>query len=181
MSAYVVSSTHIATCAKIIKETVFKYDQNPPSNEEIRDNLALANVASVAWRYGEEGQKAYAPLLGMIVGQLKEKGYSDEQIIQAPSGTNDIDKACFVDGYTWIQYLSDCQAAQPIKYNDAEAYMYLSCLDYQSCEPPEWKESKARGWIEEAKDSLAHSMAEKVLDGQHVWEVPEEKPFTLTA
>ena len=181
MSAYVVSSTHIATCAKVIKETVFKYDRNPPSEAIIRSDIALSNVASVAWRYGPEGQEAYAPILGFIAESLTEKGWDPAQVVTSENGISDIDKACFCDGYTWQQYLSDCQAAQPIKYNDAEAYMYLSCLGYQSCEPPEWEGSKVHGWLEQAEGCLAHSMAEKVLDGQHVWEVTEEEPFKLTA
>ena len=180
MSAHVVTETHIATCAKIIGETTFKYDDSPPEDAEIRASLALSNVFSVAWRYGPEGHKAYAGILGAIAGALIEKGWDDSQILTAEDGITDIDKACFGDGYTWQKFLSDCQAAQPIKYSDAEAYMYLSCLSYQSCEPPEWKDSKARGWINEAKDALASLMAEQALAGRLVWAI-EEEPFELTA
>ena len=173
MSAFVVSSQHIATCAKIIKETTFKYDSNPPTDAAIRTELALANVASVAWRYGEEGEAAYAPIVGAIIAGLTQAGWDKESQVIPPKATDDVDKACFCDGYTWMQFLEDCQAAAPVSYTAAEGWQYLSCFGYQSCEPPEWEASKVREWMREAQDSLASQLVERELGGRHVWVVEE--------
>ena len=171
MSAFVVTAEHIATCAEIIKKTTFKYHSNPPTDAEIRTELALANVASVAWRYGEEGQAAYAPLLGFITEGLTQAGWGTESQVVPPKTTDDVDKACFCDGYTWMQFLEDCRTAAPVSYTAAEGYQYLSCFSYQSCEPPEWKASKVNEWVLEAQDSLAHQLVERELGERHVWVV----------
>ena len=171
MSAFVVTSEHIATCAEIIKKTTFEYHANPPTDAEIRTELAIANVASVAWRYGAEGQAAYAPLLGAIAEGLTQAGWGTANQVLPPKATDDVDKACFSDGYTWMQFLEDCQAAAPVNYTPAEGSQYLSCLNYQSCEPPEWKESKVNTWISEAKAALADQLVRRELGDRHVWVV----------
>ena len=115
MSAFVVTPEHIATCAAIMRKPVFGY-WNPPTDAAVRTELAIANVASVAWRYGPDGQEAYAPMLAAIVGTL-----TPEVEVIPPKATDDVDKACFHEGYTWMQFVEDCQAAEPIKYTPAEA------------------------------------------------------------
>ena len=174
MSAFVVNAAHIATCAKVIFETVFKHERDRPDEKAIRADLALANIASVAWRYGPDGEAAYAPMLGMIAEQLKGAGYGAAQVTGPSPSTEDIDKACFCEGYTWQQFLKDCESADSVKYSPAEAFQYLSCLNYQSCELPDWKTSKVCEWIRDAQMDLADEMVEKQLDGRHVWVVEEE-------
>ena len=174
MSAFVVNPQHIATCAKIIKDTAPEfvyvvYGDNPLTDAAIRTELALANVASVAWRYGADGQVVYAPILASITEQLTQ----GEKAIQVstPKAIDDVDKACFREGYTWMQFVEDCQAAEPVSYTAAEGYQYLSCFSYQSCEPPEWKESKVYKWMLEAKAALADQLMRREIGDRHVWEV----------
>ena len=144
MSAFVVSTAHIATCAAILRETVFEYENNPPSDTDIRMDLAMSNVISVTWRYGPAGQQAYAPILASIVGKLDESGYNTNgaELPEAASGVNE---ACFDDGYTVTDYFEDCRKAKAIHYSLAEAFMYLSCFTYQSCEPPGWERQQGAG------------------------------------
>ena len=172
MSAFVVNPTHIATCARIIREIVFEYKDDPPSDESIRMDLAIANVISVAWRYGPEGQQAYAPIREKIIGQLDAAGYNTNGT-QLPQAISDVNEACFDDGYTVTDYLNDCRSAEAIPYNDTEACEYLSCLNYQSCEPPDWKDSKVRLWILESKSFLAGRLAQQILGNRHVWAARE--------
>ena len=167
MSAFVVSPEHIATCAEIIRSTTFEYhDANAPDDAAIRTELAIANVASVAWRYGPDGQAAYAPMLAAIVETLTQ-----ETEVSTPKAIDDVDKACFYDGHTWMQYVEDCQAAEPVNYTPAEGWQYLSCLHYQACEPPEWKESKVYKWMLEAKAALGDQLVRREIGDRHVWEV----------
>ena len=169
MSAFVVSSSHVATCAKIISETTFAYHSNKPSDAEIRTELAVANVASVAWRYGSEGQSAYTPMLAAVTNALTQGGAAIQ--VMPPKAIDDVDKACFRTGYTWMQFVKDCQAAEPVSYTAAEGWQYLSCLNYQSCEPPEWKESKVYRWMLEAKAALADELVRREIGDRHVWAV----------
>ena len=152
MSAFVVSPTHIATCAQIVRKIVFKYDKNPPSDENIRMDLAIANVISVIWRYGPEGEKAHATMFSNILDSLSQSGWNTDTA-KLPQGTEDVNEACFDEGYTVSIYLDECRAASPLACSHAEANEYLSCLHYQSCEPPGWQESKVRMWILQSKVS----------------------------
>ena len=172
MSAFVVNPTHIATCAAIIRKIVFEYEDDPPSDESIRMDLAVANVISVAWRYGPAGEHDYAPILASLVGKLDDAGYNTSNL-QLPEGTSDINEACFDDGYTATAYLSDCRSAKAIRYSYAEACEYLACLNYQSCEPPDWEDSKVRLWILESKSFLAGRLAKQILGNRHVCEARE--------
>ena len=170
MSAFVVTPTHIATCAQIIREIVFHYDDDPPSDQSIRMDLAMANVISVAYRYGPDGARAYASMFATILGNLSDSGW-DTTNAALPAGTSDVNEACFDEGYTVTDYLADCRSAEAVHYNHAEACQYLSCLNYQSCEPPEWKDNKVRMWILESQSYLAGKLARIVLGEHHVWEV----------
>ncbi len=172
MSAYVVSAAHIATCAAIIREIVFHYHDDPPSDESIRMDLAMANVISVAYRYGPDGERANQPMFDAILGELSDSGW-DTTNASLPAGTSDVNEACFDEGYTITDYLADCRSAEAAHYIPAEAVKYLSCLDYQSCEPPEWKDSKVRMWILESQSYLAGTLARIALGERHVWEVRE--------
>ena len=172
MSAFIVSTTHIATCAAILRETVFEYENNPPSDTDIRMDLAMSNVISVTWRYGPAGQKAYAPILASIVGKLDESGY-DTNGTELPEATSGVNDACFDDGYTVTDYLADCHKAKAIHYSLAEAFMYLSCFTYQSCEPPGWKGSKVQNWMQQAQCSLGYRLARNALGDRRPWEVRE--------
>ena len=172
MSAFVVSAAHIATCAKIIREIVFHYQKDAPSDESIRTDLAMANMISVAWRYGPEGQLAYQPMFASILNNLCDAGW-DTTNAALPAGTSNVNEACFDEGYTVTDYLADCRSAEAVHYNHAEACEYLACLQYQSCEPPEWNDSKVRMWILESKSILAGRLAKQVLGGRHVWMVRE--------
>lgn len=169
MSAYVVNPTHIATCARIIREIIFRYHDDPPSDESIRTDLAMANVISVAYRYSPEGERVNQAMFAPILAHLSEAGW-DTTNATPPPGISDVNEACFVEGYTVSHYLDDCRAAEPVDYNHAEACEYLACLNYQSCEPPEWKDSKVRMWILESKSVLAGRLAKQVLGARHVWE-----------
>ena len=175
MSAYVVTPAHIATCAKIIREIIFHFDKNPPSDSDVRMDLAMANVISVTFRYGPEGRRAYASIFSSILGQLDDAGW-DTSGVDHPEGVSDINAACFEEGYTVSDYLRDCRSAEPRRYSHAEACEYLSCLNYQSCEPPNWPDSKVRMWILESKSYLASRLAKQVLGDRHVWEVRDADP-----
>ena len=172
MSAFVVNPAHIATCAKIIREIVFRYEDDPPSDTDVRMDLAMANVISVAFRYGPEGRRSYASIFSTIIGKLDDAGW-DTSNAQLPEGTSDVNEACFDDGYTVTAYLDDCRSAEPIRYSHAEACEYLSCLSYQSCEPPNWEQSKVRLWILVSKAFLAGRLARTLLGKRRVWEVRE--------
>ena len=172
MSAFVVSAAHIATCAQIIREIVFHYHDDPPSDESIRIDLAMANVISVAYRYGPEGELANQPMFDTILGNLSDSGW-DTTNAALPAGTSDVNEACFDDGYTVTDYLADCRSAEAVHYTPAEAVQYLSCLNYQSCEAPDWEDTKVRRWILESQSYLAGKLARIVLGERHVWEVRE--------
>ena len=169
MSAFVVTPAHVATCAKIISDTTAAYHGKQLSDAAIRTELAIANVASVAWRYGSEGQSAYAPMLAAVTNALTQGGAAIQDM--PPKAIDDVDKACFRTGYTWMQFVKDCQAAEPVSYTAAEGHQYLGCLAYQSCEPPEWDASKVREWIREAKASLADELVRREIGDRHVWVV----------
>ncbi len=180
MSAFVVTAEHIATCAQIIMENVYEFAREKPDDESIRMDLAMANVISVAWRYGPEGQRAYAPILSAIIGNLDDAGW-DTSGTQLPESTSDVNNACFDDEYTVTQYLDDCRSATPIVYTPSEAWMYLSCLEYQSCEPPEWEGCKMQSWICQAQNGLAYRLVKSVLGSRHVWEVREPEPVAVAS
>ena len=173
MSAHVCNPTHIATCAQIIREMT--HNQDPPSEIDIRMTLAKENVASVAWRYGPEGQAAYAPLLGAIMGELMKKGWDANQIASPGAQVEtDINEACFGGESTVAQYFMDCRTATPQPWTEPEAYMYLNCYSYQACEHPEWKDSEAYRLAQESEELLAWNVMKQQLEGRDVWEVEPE-------
>ena len=135
-------------------------------------DLAMSNVISVTWRYGPAGQQAYAPILASIAGKLNDAG-CDAGNTPLPQATSDVNDACFDDGYTVTDYFEDCRKAQAIRYNAAEAFMYLSCFTYQSCEPPGWKGSKVQVWMQQAQCSLGYRLARNALGDRRPWEVRE--------
>ena len=75
MSAYIVNPTHIATCARIIREIVFQYEDDPPSDTDIRMDLAMANVISVAYRYGPEGQRDNQAMFASTLAKLSDASW----------------------------------------------------------------------------------------------------------
>ena len=172
MSAFVVNPTHIATCAAIIREIVFQYEDDPPSDTDIRMDLAMANVISVAYRYGPEGRRDNQAMFASTLAKLSNAGW-DTIDAALPAGISDVNEACFDDGYTFSDFLSDCRSAKAIPYSNAEACEYLSCLNYQSCESPGWKDSKARMWILESKSVLAGRLARQILGNRRVWSTRE--------
>ena len=172
MSAFVVSAAHIATCAAILRETVFEHENAPPSDTDIRMDLAMSNVISVTWRYGPADQQAYAPILASIAGKLDESGYNTNGA-ELPEATSGVNEACFDDGFTVTDYFEDCRRAKAISYSLAEAFMYLSCFAYQSCEPPGWKGSKVQVWMQQAQCSLGYRLARNALGDRRPWEVRE--------
>ena len=177
MSAFVCSKTHIATCAQAIHKELEGHE-SLPNEIDIRMMLAKENVASVAWRYGPEGHAAYAPLLGAILGELSEKGWDADRLVAAGLKDKSINEACFVEGYTVAQFLMDCRTASPQPHTAAEAFMYLSCLSYQSCEHPEWEQSEACRLIEQTERSMGldQKTVNEQLKGRHVWECMDPEP-----
>ena len=175
MSAHVCNSAHIATCAQIIRKAMKGDDANPLSEIDIRMRLAKENVASVAWRYGAEGQAAFAPLLGAILTELMEKGYSADRIA-APGGQaeEDINEVCFGGRYTVPEYFMDCRTARARPCTDPEAYMHLRFYRYQASEHPEWEKSDTFGLVQMALDSVACDVMKQQLEGRDVWEVEPE-------
>ena len=135
-------------------------------------DLAMSNVISVTWRYGPAGEHDYAPILASIAGKLDESGYNTNgaELPEAASGVNE---ACFDDGFTVTDYFEDCRRAKAIPYTLAEAFMYLSCFAYQSCEPPGWKGSKVQVWMQQAQCSLGYRLARNALGDRRAWEVRE--------
>ena len=178
MSAFIINPTHIATCAAIVREFVLDYENEPPNDVDIRMDLAIANVISVAWRYRPLGAAAYAPILTSLVGKPDDPRF-DANGSQAQLGISDINETCFDDGYTVSRYFEDCKAAQAIPYSEAEACMYLSCFDYQSCETPGWKGSKVHGWTQQAKCVLAYRLASHALGAHRVWEARKPEAVTV--
>ena len=172
MSAFVVNPTHIATCARIIREIVFQYEDDPPSDPDIRMELAMANVISVAYRYGPEGRRDNQAMFASILDNLSDAGW-DTIDAHLPTGISDVNDACFDDGYTVSDFLSDCRSAEAIPYSNAEACEYLSCLNYQSCESPGWNDIKARMWILESKSVLAGRLSRQILGNRRVWSTRE--------
>lgn len=171
MSAYICSPIHIATCAQLIKDAG-KYDREIESMTvaDIAIELAKANMASVAWRYGPEGQAAYAGLLNFIGSHLSDAGYTPDQVI-ANVGTTDLED--MLGDQTVNEYLAACRWARPHPSTPAEAWQYLRCYRYQSCEPPQWDASKVNGWVTLALEDQGEKMSEIDLNGRFVWDVPE--------
>ena len=178
MSAWICTATHIATCAKIIHEKVLDPKTDPRTEMDIRMLLAKENVASVAWRYGREHVELYVPMINKIL----EKMGTDEKDVQiarnAKPVVKSINKACFGDsGHTVEKYFEECRTAEPVEYTDAEAHMHIGCLNFQSCEPPEWEASEAHRLLLAAKKELpSEDEAERELDGRHVWGIPDPEP-----
>ena len=113
MSAFVVSAAHIATCAAILRKTVFEHENAPPSDTDIRMDLAMSNVISVTWRYGPAGEHDYAPILASIAGKLDESGYNTNGA-EFPEAASGVNEACFDDGFTVTDYFEDCRRAKAI-------------------------------------------------------------------
>ena len=180
MSAFVVTSKHIATCAKIIREKAL-YDEGP-DNLAIRRELAEQNIESVAYRYGPEGRAEYAKLFGPLIAQLTESLPEGAEVeIPSPEGLSadgekvqDLAKVVgFESSAELQQWFRDVTTAEPIEFSPEEGFQYLRCLSYQSCEHPAWQKSKAHHWIESASTGLAYCMSGKLLNGRHVWAIDD--------
>ena len=170
MSAFMCNPRHIATCADIIVKKVFEHRDEKPSREEIRIELATQNMESVSFRYSPEGREAYSSITEAITGALQGAGWESGAVIQM-----NLDDAHDQPEKFFPWRTDEFMFAEPLRlYQPEEAYRYLSCLGYQSCEHPGWLDSRARQWIEEAEGALAYEMSEKLLAGRAVWEIPEE-------
>ena len=172
MSAFVVSPQHIATCAAIVFEYVLDYEKEPPNIADVRMELAVVNVLSVTWRYGPHGAVGFDPILRSAAGILDDTRF-DPNSSHARQGISSVNEICFDNDCTVSEYFDDCRAAEVVPYSTAEASMYLSCLNYQSCETPGWKADKVYGWIQQANGSLAYRLASAALGNRRVWEVRE--------
>ena len=146
MSAFICNETHIATCARLIGETVAEAGNLAPG--DVAASLAEENLLSVDCRYGDRA-----------VRLLPNNADGDGE-----------------------RYVDRCRVAAPLPCSAAEGYAYLSCLNYQSCEHPEWENSDAWRWIQESLKVLVVQMRDELLDGRDVWEaggtpVPVDEPF----
>ena len=180
MSAFICHEYHIATCAEIVKQSDPHGLRDTP-RADIAVAMAKENLASVAYRYGPEGQAAYAPLLNAIVGGLVESGWKTSDVVSgAPPAEADPLADMLPDGVTVPEYVAACRWAEPVAgWSPAEAHQYLACLAYQSCEHPEWAKSPVREWVDFAFGWLSDRLVRTTLAGRHVWEVPhptEKKP-----
>lgn len=174
MSAFICNPVHIATCAEILHERTFSKREGEwqdmmgrthaaPHRADLRAKLGAANVASVAWRYSDDGRAAYEDLFQAIAGDVP----------LAPGAQDGI--ADMLPASSVPDYIAACRWAQPVFASVAEAFQYLSCLEYQCCEPPDWKASEVKGWIDAASHSCAYDLARHALNGRHVWEVREDR------
>ena len=177
MSAYICHEWHIATCAVIVKDSEIG-ELADVSRQDIAVELARANMLSVAWRYGPEGQVAYADMTRKLLGELAASQWEvdGDAIALAQAGSEGV-LAAHLDGSP-AEYLAACRWASTSSCEPEEAHAYLRCLRYQSCEPPDWKESEACRWIEAALQCQAQRMEAKLLCGRHVWQVPHPFPYT---
>ena len=179
MSAFVVSPMHIATCASILRQHVIQLDDESIICEKnLRLHLALSNVISVAYRYAPEQAHPGLAKLTAWLDQFEQPVF-DPSLIILPTSTSDANEVCFDDGYTTSDYLIECLDAQPQVATLAENYQFLACLNYQSCEAPDWSKNKARLWILESQSGIAHEIVSNILGNRHVWEV-REKEVTQT-
>lgn len=170
MSAFICNPRHIATCAEFIVDRQRHSNLKRP---DVAVELARENVASVAFRYGPTGQAIYAELIGATVG---EAAATVEAITsKATRGFSPGAEATVADmlpeGQTTAEYIAACRFAEPVDCMSTEAFMHLQCLDYQSCEHPEWQGSQAQEWIRRACMSLAYDIVRASLRDRHVWEV----------
>ena len=175
MSAYMTSPKHIATCADILRvhSRTVKGDAShvedgkivyhpEVADQEVRLELAGQNEASVSYRYSDEGRAGYS----YIADSLKSAGWK----ISDQRPTNADEKPDEFFPYPPHEYLS----ARPLarnSYGPADAHSFLCCLEYQSCEHPEWKESKAFSWMLEAYLSIGYEMAKEIQKDQRSWDV----------
>ena len=150
MSAFICNETHIATCARIIADSVPAAANMDPA--DIAQALALENLKSVAFRYGPEARDLYEREMGMAAG---DPGPEEDPLADMIPGEQ-----------TGRAYMEACRIAAPISCSTAEAHAYLGCLDYQSCEHPQWPESAAWGWIGTARDTVALEMRDELLAGK---------------
>lgn len=169
MSAWVLTPKHIATCAKAIDEIL---DIRGKERADIAETLARENLASVAFRYGPEGEELYSKLFGHITERLEklEEGHVVEFVTSSDS---DFNLGDMIPGDLSVpEYIVACRNAEPLQdASEAEQHQYLSCLNYQSCEHPQWQESDARAWIVEAQSELAYACVQQILGDRHVWTI----------
>lgn len=175
MSAFICTPLHIATCAAIVKAAEIR-DLEETSREDIAEEFARENMRSVAFRYGDEGREFYKKLMAPIIEHFE--AMDGVQVVAG--GPADGESLADMMDQSPTEFIAECRAAPVAAHAKAEAFMYLACLEYQSCEHPEWRKSKARRWIELAQLGLGYDLAKNALQG-HVWTVPEDAPVELSS
>ena len=159
MSAFICNETHIATCAAIMKEAGLDALRTV-SRADLAEAMARENLMSVAWRYGPEGCKAYSDLMQEHIGQLQDQGWT---IMEGGASEEDPLADMLGEGADGRSYMQACRTAAPADYEAEEAYQYLSCWRYQSCEHPEWDTSPLNGQSGYARWLMAERMKDKLL------------------
>ena len=156
MSAHLCDAEDIAQCAAIIKaQLTYHPDVRDAAASDIAVVLAGENIASVAYRYGPEGQALYDEMLAPLVGNADHVPTIDKfSELPGPIGYESA-----------AAYLADCRWKTPKAHpaNAVTGFQTLRSLEYQSCEHPQWHKSKACEWVHEAMLRLAREMAE-ILD-----------------
>ncbi len=175
MSASVCSPLHIATCADVITHQLTNYELPPVP--DIAAILAKENLASVAFRYSPEGVDKYAERMASLVKKYREQGY---EVVSAPVA----DIIELIDYTTTEDYVQACKNTQPLPSVElAEAFQYLTCYRYQSCEHDAWENSFASLLTGNAALQLAKGMAKQLLGDRALWfaQPPKENPSVSNA
>ena len=167
MSAFICTHDHIATCAAAIKQHASDVDNIEESG--IRLMLAKENMDSVAYRYGPVGAKVYARMFTEQLCGSEALQRAEEEISQRDAEAEL--REMLPGGMSSVEFLSLCESAEPQPQTNEELVKRLGCLEYQSCEHPEWKTSESRRWIHETLAALARELADKALNGRHVWDM----------
>ena len=180
MSAFICSPRHIATCAEVIKKEVIDHGSDPKTRDEVAVILASENITSVAWRYSPEGAGFYAKMMAPIIESITaSEGLTHEapglEIADSPA-----DLPGLMEGETIPSFIEKCRKAAPVPHTPPEGFMYLECLNYQSCEHAGWPSSQAYDWITQAKAGLAYDVIRKDLAGRHVWTVDDDAPTAIS-
>lgn len=101
--------------------------------------LVSENIASVSYRYSEPGRTGY-------YGAETAAGMEDDTIETLPG-------PC--DRY----YMAPYVFADPgYVLTPAEVFKAIDCLDYQSCEHPEWRASEAFAFLDSLRQSACNAV-----------------------
>ena len=128
MSAFVCMPEHIGLVAAA---ATIKYGTSVRSARVLAAILAQENINSVAYRYPD------------TTGQGDRPGpfLTDAQLIEAAR--------LYADKYA---------AAYPLNINARDILNMVQCLDYQSCEHPEWNETEACAQLSRLNNTLTSKL-----------------------